>query len=352
MRMYYSMKTARLIGCVALLTLGALAISSPAQTDGNATLEVTLLDYNGSTTSHYTVVWVTTESGTFIKSLRKQGPSSWTSGQWNAHCTVWNTARASSTVIDGYTSATAPNYAGTNSPVLLTWNGRDASGNLMVDGNYKLWIQYAEDQNVQGPYTTNGLVWTKGPAGKTNTYANLGANFSNIRVAWIPAIPATVAPTITSAAPATNATVGVPYTYTCTAAGTAPIAFSASGLPAGLTMSSGGTISGIPKTAGVFPGTITATNGTLPNASQAFSITVNFVPVNFLSARLGGNNLILSGTGPANGIFHLLNATNLTPTGPQWLPIATNTFDAKGTFSLTNAFDAGTPQKFFELRLP
>ena len=33
---------------------------------------------------HYTVAWVTTSRGTFIKSLRKQGPSSWTSSQWGS----------------------------------------------------------------------------------------------------------------------------------------------------------------------------------------------------------------------------------------------------------------------------
>ena len=52
-------------------------------------------------------------------------------------------------------------YAGTNSPVILTWNCRDASNNLVADGNYKFWVQYAEDSG-QGPYTTSGLLWTKG----------------------------------------------------------------------------------------------------------------------------------------------------------------------------------------------
>ena len=42
-----------------------------------------------------------------------------------------------------------------------TWNGRDADGNLVDDGDYQFWIQYSENQrNVPGPVTT-GLTWTK-----------------------------------------------------------------------------------------------------------------------------------------------------------------------------------------------
>ncbi len=85
---------------------------------------------------------------------------------------------------------------------------------------------------------------------------------------------ATVAPTITSAAPTATGTVGTPYNFTVTATGTAPIKFTASGLPTGLTISSAGAITGTPTTAGTFTGTITAANGTLPNATQSFSIVI------------------------------------------------------------------------------
>ena len=48
----------------------------------------------------------------------------------------------------------------------------DANNVLVPDGNYKLWIQYAEDSG-QGPHTTNGLTWTKGPVAKTNDFADI-----------------------------------------------------------------------------------------------------------------------------------------------------------------------------------
>lgn len=170
--------------CVLTAAWGLIYTDSYSQTEGGAKLEATILDYTGTSgASHYTVVWVTTQAGVFIKSLRKQGPSNWTSSEWANHCGTWNTTRAGSTVLDGYSSATATTYTGTNSPIILTWNGRDASNNLMPDGNYKFWIQYAENSG-QGPVTTSGLLWTKGVTSATNTYANQGVNFSNMKVTW------------------------------------------------------------------------------------------------------------------------------------------------------------------------
>ena len=170
---------------VVVLGSGLLASQALAQTDGSAKMNVTLLDYNGSSTKHYTVAWVTTESGTFIKTLRKQGPSNWNSSEWSSHCGTWKSARGTSTAFDGYTSATARDYSGTNSPVVLTWNCKNAAGQLMPDGKYKFWVQYAENSG-QGPYTTSGLLWTKGPTGGTTTYSNQASNFSNMKVVWSP----------------------------------------------------------------------------------------------------------------------------------------------------------------------
>ena len=342
--------------CAAMLSLRLANTASFAQTDGGARLETTILDYNGTSTRHWTVVWVTTSSGTFIKSLRKQGPS-WTSTHWDSHCSVWNTARGGSAsgsqALDGYSSATAADYGTTvtNNPIIWTWNCRDASNNLMADGSYKFWVQYAED-NGQGPYTTSGLLWTKGPSGGTTTYGNQGANFSNMKVVWTPSAPPPVAPTITSAAPTATGTVSVPYNFTCAATGTAPIKFSAVSLPTGLTININGVISGRPTAGGTFNGTITATNGTLPNATQPFSIVVSVVPASFTSVRAEGTKLVMSGNGPANGNYAVLTSTNANASAGQWTPNATNSFGAGGSFSYTNALDLSVPRKFYRLRLP
>lgn len=314
-------------------------------------MDVTLLDYNGSGAKHYTVVWVTTESGAFIKSLRKQGPSSWTSSEWNSHCRTWNTARANSTVLDGYTSATASSYTGTNSPVVCSWDGRNAANQLVPDGNYKFWVQYAENSG-QGPYTTDGLVWTKGPAAATNSYPNQGANFSDMRVTWTPSAPPPTAPMFTSAPLPATGTVGVPYNFTCAATGTSPITFSASGLPAGVEISPLGVISGVPTDHGAFNGTVTASNGTLPNATQPFSIVVSVVPATIASASLEAGGVILRGTGPANGRYTIATSPEASLAAPQWPALATGSFDGQGNFGFTNAINPALPALFYLLRVP
>lgn len=340
------------------LALSFFPINLHSQTAGAARLEATILDYTGTTSpNHYTVVWVTTQAGAFIKSLRKQGPSSWTSSEWGNHCGTWNTARAGSTALDGYTTATAHNYTSetftgvglvTNSPIVLTWNGRDASNNLMPDGNYKFWIQYAENSG-QGPVTTGGLLWTKGPVAATNTFPNQGANFASMKVSWS---PAATPPAITSVAPPAAGVVGVPYNFNCTASGTAPITFTAQGLPDGLAISAAGAIAGNPTAAGTFTGTITAANGTPPNATQPFSIAISVVPANIAAVQLNVNEFVMKGSGPVNGIYTVLTATSADTLPAQWTPIATNAFDGAGHFSFTNTIDADVPQKLYRLRVP
>ena len=167
-----------------------------AQTDGSATFSGTLHNYATTSLKHWTVAWVTTESGTFIKTLRKQGPA-WTTSDWANHCGVWNTSRAGSTALDGYSSATALDYSGTNSPVTWTWDCRDANNNLVPDGNYKFWIQYAENSG-QGPYTTNGWLWTKGANAASYNYSDLGSRITANNVTWIPNLPPVTPPYILS----------------------------------------------------------------------------------------------------------------------------------------------------------
>lgn len=346
------MKHKRLYLIAASFAAGCLSLPLLAQTDGSARMAVTIHDYNGSGAEHWTVAWVTTEVGAFIKSLRKQGTHyGWTSSQWTTHCPQWNAARGGpngSQIVDGYTSATAYSYSGTNSPVILTWNGRDTNNVLMPDGNYKFWVQYAEDHSGGGPYTTNGLLWTKGAVRATNTYPNLAPNFTAMQVIWT---PAAVAPAITSALPPASATVGVPYTHTCTATGTQPIGFTASGLPPGLTLTTAGHLSGIPLEAGSFNGLITATNGTPPDATQHFSISVGVVPFSLTAVVLETGAVVVRGTGPPQGVWTLLSAPDLGQP-PPWSVRATDRFDAQGGFSFTNALPPGVPREFYRVRVP
>lgn len=334
---------------VFILALCSGLPASAVSTDGEVTASITLHNYNGSSDKHWTAAWVATQAGTFIKTLWKQGPSI-TSSKWDDHTLFYWNARSGNTNIDGYSGATARTYSGIDSPVLLEWDGRDASDNLMEDGNYVIWLQYAEDSG-QGPYTNPGLTWTKGPVASTNNYPNQ-TRFSGMEVIWIPDGPPPEAPTITSAVPTGTATLGVPYTFTSTATGTAPITFTASGLPPMLTMSPAGVISGLPAAVGTFPGTITAANGTAPDATQNFSIEVDAVPPEVTTVRVEGSNLVILGQGPPNGIVSVLQSSHPDLGMGLWTPLAAFYINSLGEFGYTNTLDPGALQRFYHFRMP
>lgn len=88
------------------------------------------------------------------------------------------------------------------------------------------------------------------------------------------------APAITSGNAATFVA-GTPGTFNVAATGfPAPtFAVTAGALPAGVTLSAAGVLAGTPTAGGTFNFTITASNGTLPDATQAFILTVNQAPV-------------------------------------------------------------------------
>ena len=178
-----------------LLAVMSLGLFGPgvfaASTPGSVSLTATINNLSGSGSEHWSVVWLTTDTGTFIKTLGIRGnESNFTDSHWNRHCSTWYSQRGSNTVIatDGYTSATAPSYTPPYSPITWTWNGADATGATLPDGPYKIWIQYAENSG-QGPVTTSGLQWTKGTATTTVNPTNQ-TNFTNMSIVWTPTTPA------------------------------------------------------------------------------------------------------------------------------------------------------------------
>jgi hypothetical protein len=106
-----------------------------------------------------------------------------------------------------------------------------------------------------------------------------------------------LAPNIVSTRVATF-TVGTPGALVVTAAGVPAPTFSESGaLPRGVTLDSTGLLSGTPAvgTGGIYAITITAHNGISPDASQAFTLTVNESP-KFTSASSGAFTLGVPGS--------------------------------------------------------
>ena len=64
------------------------------------------------------------------------------------------------------------------------------------------------------------------------------------------------------------------------------------------------------------------------------------------SSTVAGGNLIFGGTGGSpNASYTVFTTASLN--SPNWVPLLTNTFDAFGGFSVTNAINQSTPQQFY-----
>jgi len=185
---------------IILLGLGDIASAAPAQTPGSVSLTATLGEIHGKKSAkHWTVVWVTSATGgAFVRTIRRQGPGY--RSHWGKHCGAWYTAVAdneanAAVAPDGFTSATSNTYAAPDNPFTQTWDCKDADGKVIPDGTYKLWIQYSGDSKTQGPVTTEGLIWTKGPSPSTVKPADQGTNFTGMSIVWKPGatepVPAT-----------------------------------------------------------------------------------------------------------------------------------------------------------------
>jgi len=86
-------------------------------------------------------------------------------------------------------------------------------------------------------------------------------------------------------------------------------------------------------------------------ASRGILKVISIKP-RFGSCRLSGTNFVALGfDGPPNGAYVALCSTNLNLPASQWIPWATNYFDANGDFGFTNSFNASPGGRFFRLQL-
>ena len=327
----------------ALLPSLASAVPAPTSTGGVATFSGTINDYVGSAkASHYAAAWVTDSTGKFITTLWRQGPD-FSSVQWSDHLPTYTAMRGDVTTLDGFTGATTSSYAApANNPITFTWNGRDATGKIMPDGDYNFYVQYAESEkdpvtgkDKEGPITTP-LTWTKGLAPLSLTPPNQGTqgmasgnNFTNMSITWS---PATIAPAITSSAPPATGSQGTAYTHTYTATGSAPIAFTVTSgsLPPGITLSLGGVLSGVPTQAGTFSGVVTADNGLTP-ATQPFTIDI-------------AQAIVFTNTPPTKGnrVTEINHTFNVIGTAPVEFSVSTGSLPPGLTLTSQGVL-SGTP---------
>ena len=209
----------KLLSAVVLATGLFAPDAFAASTPGGAKLTATINDLGASSSSsHYAVVWVTKADNTFITTLWKQGASSFTSCDLDpALSHVGEPARQQHRLAGGsgrlhlrhghelrcHRSLPACHRAAQATRSTLPGTARTPSGVVVADGNYKFWIEYAEDAGTHGTdtggLTPSGLTFTKGPSSSTVNPPNQGTvgtpsggfNFTSMSIVWTPSVPAT-----------------------------------------------------------------------------------------------------------------------------------------------------------------
>lgn len=156
------MKTKKNLRRVLLLLLSSWSLWSSAQ---SLTFNVTTVTYNGGhAPNNCFVVYVTKSStGAYINTLTRlaQLPNygTWLTNWKGKVGTNWQTNA------DGVTGASCTShYAHT-----VTWNCKDASGNIVPDGTYKINIEFTET-NATGKYTS--YTFTKGTTNQSQTFTD------------------------------------------------------------------------------------------------------------------------------------------------------------------------------------
>ena len=156
-----------------------------AQTQGTLSFSFTQTAHTSYTgNKNVLAVWIQSSTGTFVKTrLRYAG------GGTSDHLPTWavnsggsasNCMAANCNKVGATTGATLTNF----STRTLTWDGTDASGNLVADGTYKVTIQSTWNHGSSAT-TTKSYTFTKGTAADVQTPAD-DANFTGIALAWNP----------------------------------------------------------------------------------------------------------------------------------------------------------------------
>jgi hypothetical protein len=169
-----------------LLSISLFACSFlNAQTQGTLTFSFTQTahtSYSGN--RNVMAVWIQSSTGTFIKTrMRNAG------GGTSDHLPTWaansggsagNCLSSSCNTVGATTGATLTSFSTRN----ITWDGTDASGNLVADGTYKVTIESCWNHGGTSK-VTRSFTFTKGPAADVQT-PTADANFTNIALAWNP----------------------------------------------------------------------------------------------------------------------------------------------------------------------
>jgi hypothetical protein len=156
-----------------------------AQTQGTLTLSFTQTphtSYQG--TKNVMAVWIQSSTGAFVKTRARNA-----GGGTSDHLPVWavnaggsagNCLTSSCNTVGAITGATLNNFSTRN----FSWDGTDASGNVVADGTYKITVESTWNHGSAAT-TTRSYTFVKGAAADVQTPAS-DANFTGISLAWNP----------------------------------------------------------------------------------------------------------------------------------------------------------------------
>lgn len=174
----------KLLPLAAFIALGTLSIAQTAGTLAFSFTEATQASTYQSTGKHVIAVWIQTSAGGFVKTkLRRAGGGTadhlptWAV---NAGGTSGNCLATSCNVVSASTGASLSSFGARS----ITWDGTDASGNLVADGTYRVAIQETWNHGTTGT-ATRYINFTKGAAADVQTPAS-DANFTGISLSWTP----------------------------------------------------------------------------------------------------------------------------------------------------------------------
>ena len=148
-----------------------------AQTSGELTVSTTTSSAGGNYAPRNIVaIWIEDDAGNFVKTLLAYAQ------ERKTHLNTWQetTTEAGSpyNVVDAITGATRTSHTTRN----CSWDGTDIDGDLVTDGNYKVWMELT-DKNATGNFSS--FNFTKGTEAESLTPSDV-PSFATISINWIP----------------------------------------------------------------------------------------------------------------------------------------------------------------------
>lgn len=164
-----------------------LSMSMKGQTAGTFSFTVNQTTHTSTYegTKRCLAIWIeynsTGTTWTFVKSLLVRGKNT----QSN-HLPTWNTAAGGNT-----TGLTTTSTLASMASTTVTWDGKNVSGVLVADGNYRVAVQETWNHGTSGT-ATKYITFTKGPTDIPSTTVTADTNFTGMSYSWT-AVPLAIA---------------------------------------------------------------------------------------------------------------------------------------------------------------